>query len=82
MTKTLPSAPTETLGERIEDAFLSAPELLNAAIHPKVEGGKVTLEGTVDCARDRLLAERVVWAVPGVRIVESRLSVVKPEPAA
>lgn len=76
-----PSAPVETIGERLENALGSVPELENAAIHPRIEGGRVTLEGTVDCDRDRILASRAAWSVDGVRMVEDNLRVVRPEPA-
>lgn len=42
----------------------------------------MTLEGTVDCDRDRILASRAASNVNGVRMVEDNLRVVRPEPAA
>ena len=43
-------------------------------IYVHVDGDKVTLEGCIDVWRDRELAERAAWSVPGVRAVDDRLT--------
>ncbi|HTI66317.1 MAG TPA: BON domain-containing protein [Caulobacteraceae bacterium] len=61
--------------KRIKDALGRDAALDAQAIHVKVAGDKVTLDGTVDCWRDRDLVERAAWAAPGVRTVEDHLRV-------
>jgi osmotically-inducible protein OsmY len=65
----------------VRAALAAASELDHQAIHLGLENGRLLLEGVVDCARDRELAEHVAQGVPGVHGLENRLRVVKPEPA-
>ncbi|HTI66315.1 MAG TPA: BON domain-containing protein [Caulobacteraceae bacterium] len=80
--RSTPHAAAGALETAVAKALDGVPELANQAIHARVEGGRIALEGSVDCDRDRRLAERAVWAVPGVREVENHLRTVRPEPAA
>ena len=50
------------------------------AVVPKVAGGVVTLDGTVQWPSDGVLIEAVVARVPGVVAVESRMEARQPEP--
>jgi osmotically-inducible protein OsmY len=42
-------------------------------IHVKVDGDVVKLEGRVHLWRERQIATRAAWSVPGVRAVEDHL---------
>jgi osmotically-inducible protein OsmY len=46
------------------------------AIHVKVDGDVVRLEGKVHLWRQRKIAERAAWSVPGVREVDDHLLLV------
>jgi osmotically-inducible protein OsmY len=60
---------------RIREALHRDATLDAAAIDVTVLGDRVTLDGKVDCWRDRELVERAAWAVPGVRTVQDNLHV-------
>lgn len=62
--------------QRIRDALRRDATIDADGIEVRVLGDKVTLEGKVDCWRDRELVERTVWAAPGVHAVEDHLRVV------
>jgi osmotically-inducible protein OsmY len=66
---------TTDLERRIREALERDAALDAKAIRIKIEGERVTLDGTVDCWRDRDLVERAVWAAPGVRAVEDHLRI-------
>lgn len=59
--------------ERIEAALKRNAELHAHKIRVKVEGDVVTLEGRVHLWRERQIAERAAWSVPGVTKVEDHL---------
>lgn len=59
--------------ERIEAALKRNAELHAHKIRVKVEGDVVTLEGRVHLWRERQIAERAAWSVPGVTRVEDHL---------
>lgn len=59
--------------ERIEAALKRNAELHAHKIRVKVEGDVVTLEGQVHLWRERQIAERAAWSVPGVTRVEDHL---------
>lgn len=59
--------------QRIEDALKRNAEVDAKGIHVKVEGDVVRLEGRVHLWRERKIAERAAWSVPGVRQVENHL---------
>ncbi|WLH38089.1 BON domain-containing protein [Pseudomonas sp. FP2196] len=59
--------------ERIEAALKRNAEVHAHEIRVKVEGDVVTLEGRVHLWRERQIAERAAWSVPGVTKVEDHL---------
>ena len=58
---------------RIEEALKRNAEIDARAIHIKVDGDVVRLEGRVHLWRERQIAERAAWSVPGVRQVDDQL---------
>jgi hypothetical protein len=63
-------------------AIASAPELDASDIEVSVRWGLVRLDGTVDDRRSRNLAESVAAGVPGVRLVQNRLTIRRDDPRA
>ncbi|MBZ9783664.1 BON domain-containing protein [Pseudomonas sp. REP124] len=59
--------------KRIEEALKRNAEVDANGIHIKVEGNVVKLEGKVHLWRERQIAERAAWSVPGVSKVEDHL---------
>ena len=70
-----PRAYSGDIAARIHDALVRDATIDAQAIHVKVEGDRVTLDGRVDCWRDRELVERAAWAAPGVRSVVDHLRI-------
>ena len=62
--------------DRIVNALKRQAELDMQNIRVEVSEGAVTLEGRVHSLTERRVAEQAVWAVPGIREVRDRLSVV------
>ena len=63
------------LKRRIEKALVRSAETDAERIQVKVEGGKVTLEGTVRAWAERDAAERVAWSAPGVTEVDNKIKI-------
>jgi osmotically-inducible protein OsmY len=69
--------PDETLSRELQEILTADRELDATDIEVQVEGGAVTLMGTVDSADARLLAEELVESVTGVREVHNQLKVAR-----
>jgi osmotically-inducible protein OsmY len=63
------------LGRRIEEAFLRSAAVDARGIAVDARGGEVVLTGKVRTWAEREEACRTVWASPGVKHVDNRLSV-------
>lgn len=72
----VPKASPADIRDRIVQALKRQAELDMQNIRVEVSEGAVTLEGRVHSLTERRVAEQAVWAVPGIREVRDRLSVV------
>ena len=70
-----PKATPSDLRKRIETALKRQAEIDMLGISVELSEGTVTLKGQVHSLLERRLAERAVWAAPGVRDVRDQLSV-------
>ena len=57
------------------DRRLALSSGIDSRMKIKAEGGIVTISGVVDCAGDRMAAEELAESVPGVRKVQSAMTV-------
>lgn len=69
--------PDEVLRGELQEILTGDPELDASEIEVQVEGGAVTLRGTVDSGDAKLLAEELVESVTGVREVHNQLKVAR-----
>jgi osmotically-inducible protein OsmY len=69
-----PAVTPSEVKNKIESAFTRNALVDAAGINVSVDGGVVTLEGTVRSWAEREEAERTAWAVPGVVLVDDRLT--------
>ena len=70
-----PKVSPEHLQTRIADALRRPVEREIDRMEIKVDGGKVTLRGTVHSWHERAAAQGVAWSAPGVRAVVNELKV-------
>ncbi|ALI05114.1 BON domain-containing protein [Pseudomonas sp. FW306-02-F02-AA] len=68
-----PRVEVADIQHRIEEALKRNAEVDAKGIHVKVDGDVVKLEGRVHLWRERQIATRAAWSVPGVRAVEDHL---------
>jgi osmotically-inducible protein OsmY len=71
----VPHVTPSNVKQTIENALKRNAELEAERIKVTVDGGKVTLEGTVKAWSERIVAEDAAWAMAGVTSVDDRLSV-------
>ena len=71
-----PKASPADIRDRIVKALRRQAELDIQNIRVEVSDGAVTLEGRVHSLAERRLAERAVWAAPGIREVRDHLMIV------
>jgi len=71
-----PSAVPKDVQKRILDALHRHANIDARGIHVEAEGSRVTLSGTVRSWMEKDEAQRAAWRVPGVAVVDNRISVV------
>jgi len=75
VTNTIQVKPRVPAKRKIEEAFRRSAEIDANRITVEAQEGEVILKGTVRSWAERQEAERVAWSAPGVRRVESRITI-------
>jgi osmotically-inducible protein OsmY len=71
-----PTAVPKDVQKRIVDSLHRHADIDARRIHVEAEGSRVTLSGTVRSWMEKDEAQRAAWRVPGVAVVDNRISVV------
>ena len=70
-----------TIQAQIEQTSRSDPALANLDVSTIVEGGRVTIIGSVPSAQTKQRVERAIRTIPGVSAVDNQLVVIEATPA-
>ncbi|WP_046111369.1 BON domain-containing protein [Aquincola tertiaricarbonis] len=70
-----PKAHPDEIRKQVEQALVRSAQTDAGRISVEVDGGKVTLKGTVRAWTERQEAERAAWRAPGVVSVDNRITI-------